>query len=176
MGTGNFYSVLPEEMKECRLYGVEIDPVAGGIAQKLYPNASIAVTGFEEAEYPDSFFDVVIGNVPFGKISVNDRRYSRHNFSIHDYFIAKSLDKLRAGGILAVITSRFTMDKESPVIRKYIAQRAELIGAIRLPETAFKEVAGTLVTADILFLKKRIQEIVPDKDNCPWLTVEKDGA
>lgn len=176
MGTGNFYSVLPEEMKECRLYGVEIEPVAGGIAQKLYPNASIAVTGFEEAEYPDSFFDVVIGNVPFGKISVNDRRYSRHNFSIHDYFIAKSLDKLRAGGILAVITSRFTMDKESPVIRKYIAQRAELIGAIRLPETTFKEVAGTLVTADILFLKKRIQEIVPDKDNCLWLTVEKDGA
>lgn len=176
MGTGNFYSVLPQEMEDCRLYGVEIDPVAGGIAQKLYPNASIAVTGFEEAQFPDSFFDVVMGNVPFGKISMSDRRYAKHNFKIHDYFIAKSLDKLRSGGILAVITSRFTMDKENSAVRKYIAQRAELIGAIRLPENAFKEVAGTLVTSDILFLKKRRQEIVPDKDNCFWLTVEKDSA
>lgn len=176
MGTGNFYSVLPREMGESRLYGVEIDPVAGGIARKLYPDAEITVTGFEEAEFSDSFFDVVIGNVPFGKISMNDRRYARHHFKIHDYFIAKSLDKLRAGGILAVITSRFTLDKENPAVRKYIARRAELIGAIRLPENAFKQVAGTLVTADILFLKKRRQEIIPDKDNCFWLTVERDAA
>lgn len=176
MGTGNFYSVLPKEMGESRLYGVEIDPVAGGIARKLYPDAEITVTGFEEAEFPDSFFDVVIGNVPFGKISMNDRRYARYHFKIHDYFIAKSLDKLRAGGILAVITSRFTMDKENPAVRRYIAQRAELIGAIRLPENAFKEVAGTLATADILFLKKRRQEIIPDRDNCSWLTVERDAA
>ncbi len=168
--------MLPQEMGESRLYGVEIDPVAGGIARKLYPDAEITVTGFEEAEFPDSFFDVVIGNVPFGKISMNDRRYARHNFKIHDYFIAKSLDKLRAGGILAVITSRFTMDKENPAVRRYIAQHAELIGAIRLPENAFKEVAGTLITADILFLKKRRQEIIPDRDNCSWLTVERDAA
>ena len=176
MGTGNFYSVLPECMKNSGLYGVEIDPVAGGISQKLYPNAHIMVKDFEKAEFPDSFFDVVLGNVPFGKISMNDKRYARYNFRIHDYFIAKSLDKLRSGGILAVITSKFTMDKENPSIRKYIAQRAELIGAIRLPENAFKEVAGTDATADILFLKKRWQEIIPNVDNSPWLSVERNEA
>lgn len=174
MGTGNFFSALPESMSQSKLYGVELEPVAGGIARKLYPQADILIKGFEDTEFSDSFFDVVVGNVPFHNIKVSDRRYDRHNFKIHDYFLAKSLDKVRSGGIVAVITSRFTLDKENRSVRKYIAQRAELIGAIRLPENAFKQVAGTEVTADILFLKKREQEIIPDEQNTPWLSVEKD--
>lgn len=174
LGTGNFFSALPESMNQSKLYGVELEPIAGGIARKLYPQADIFIKGYEDTEFSDSFFDVVVGNVPFHNIKVSDRRYDRYNFKIHDYFLAKSLDKVRSGGILAVITTKFTMDKENPSVRKYIAQRAELIGAIRLPENAFKQVAGTEVTTDILFLKKREQEIVPDERNTPWLFVEKD--
>lgn len=174
LGTGNFFSALPESMNQSRLYGVEIDSIAGGIARKLYPQADILIKGYEDTEFSDSFFDVVVGNVPFHNIKVSDRRYDRYNFKIHDYFLAKSLDKVRSGGILAVITTKFTMDKENQSARKYIAQRAELIGAIRLPENAFKQVAGTEVTTDILFLKKREQEIIPDERNTPWLSVEKD--
>ena len=174
MGTGNFFSALPESMSGSKLYGVELEPVAGGISRKLYPQADILIKGFEDTEFSDSFFDVVVGNVPFHSIRVSDRRYNRYNFKIHEYFLVKSLDKVRSGGIVAVITSRFTLDKENQSVRKYIAQRAELIGAIRLPENAFKQVAGTEVTADILFLKKRAQEIIPDEHNTPWLSVEKD--
>ena len=174
LGTGNFFSALPESMSQSRLYGVELEPIAGGIARKLYPQADILIKGYEDTEFSDSFFDVVVGNVPFHNIKVSDRRYDRYNFKIHDYFLAKSLDKVRSGGILAVITTKFTMDKENQSVRKYIAQRAELIGAIRLPENAFKQVAGTEVTTDILFLKKREQEIIPDERNTPWLSVEKD--
>lgn len=174
LGTGNFFSVLPESMNQSRLYGVELEPIAGGIARKLYPQADILIKGYEDTEFSDSFFDVVVGNVPFHNIKVSDRRYDRYNFKIHDYFLAKSLDKVRSGGILAVITTKFTMDKENQSVRKYIAQRAELIGAIRLPENAFKQVAGTEATTDILFLKKREQEIIPDERNTPWLSVERD--
>lgn len=174
LGTDNFFSALPESMNQSRLYGVELEPIAGGIARKLYPQADILIKGYEDTEFSDSFFDVVVGNVPFHNIKVSDRRYDRYNFKIHDYFLAKSLDKVRSGGILAVITTKFTMDKENQSVRKYIAQRAELIGAIRLPENAFKQVAGTEVTTDILFLKKREQEIIPDERNTPWLSVEKD--
>ena len=174
LGTGNFFSALPESMNQSRLYGVELEPIAGGIARKLYPQADILIKGYEDTAFSDSFFDVVVGNVPFHNIKVSDRRYDRYNFKIHDYFLAKSLDKVRSGGILAVITTKFTMDKENQSVRKYIAQRAELIGAIRLPENAFKQVAGTEVTTDILFLKKREQEIIPDERNTPWLSVEKD--
>lgn len=174
LGTGNFFSALPESMKQSKLYGVELEPIAGGIARKLYPQADILIKGYEDTEFSDSFFDVVVGNVPFHNIKVSDRRYDRYNFKIHDYFLAKSLDKLRSGGILAVITTKFTMDKENQSVRKYIAQRAELIGAIRLPENAFKQVAGTEATTDILFLKKREQEIIPDENNTPWLSVERD--
>ena len=174
LGTGNFFSALPESMNHSKLYGVELEPIAGGIARKLYPQADILIKGYEDTEFSDSFFDVVVGNVPFHNIKVSDRRYNRYNFKIHDYFLAKSLDKVRTGGILAVITTKFTMDKENQSVRKYIAQRAELIGAIRLPENAFKQIAGTEVTTDILFLKKREQEIIPDERNTPWLSVEKD--
>ena len=155
MGTGNFFSALPESMKQSRLYGVELEPIAGGIARQLYPKADILVKGFEDTQFSDSFFDVVVGNIPFSRIKVSDKRYDRHNFRIHDYFIAKSLDKVRAGGIIAVITSKFTLDKENQSVRKYIAQRAELVGAIRLPENAFRSIAGTDAVTDILFLKKR---------------------
>ncbi len=174
LGTGNFFSALPESMNRSKLYGVELEPIAGGIARKLYPQADILIKGFEDTEFSDSFFDVAVGNIPFHNIRISDRRYDRFNFKIHDYFLAKCLDKVRAGGIVAVITTKFTMDKENQSVRKYIAQRAELIGAIRLPENAFKQVAGTEATTDILFLKKREQEIIPDERNTPWLSVEKD--
>lgn len=173
MGTGNFFSVLPERMQASRLYGVELDTISGGIARQLYPNAEIQVKGFEQCSYPDQFFDVVIGNFPFNNIRVSDRKYDRHRFKIHDYFLAKSLDQVRPGGMVAAIISKYTMDKANPAIRKYVAQRAELVGAIRLPNTAFKAVAGTEVTADILFLKKREREIVPDEENSPWLSSEQ---
>ena len=173
MGTGNFFSVLPESMENSRLYGVEIEPVSGNIARNLYPEANIQITGFETTDYPNQFFDVVIGNIPFNAIRVNDPKYNRYNFRIHDYFLAKSLDKLRPGGILAAITSKYTMDKANPTNRKYLAQRAELIGAIRLPNNAFQQVAGTETTTDILFLQKREWEIVPDEKNSPWLSIEE---
>ncbi len=173
MGTGNFFSVLPESMGNSRLYGVEIEPVSGNIARQLYPEADIQITGFETTDYPNQFFDIVIGNIPFNAIRVNDPKYNRYNFRIHDYFLAKSLDKLRPGGILAAITSKYTMDKANPTNRKYLAQRAELIGAIRLPNNAFQQVAGTETTTDILFLQKREWEIVPDEKNSPWLFIEE---
>lgn len=154
-GIGNFIGMLPQSMQDSKIYGVEIDKVSAGIAQQLYQKTSIAAQPFEEANIPDSFFDAVIGNVPFGDIRVNDRRYNKHNFLIHDYFFAKSLDKLRPGGVMALITSRGTMDKENSAVRKYIAQRADLLGAIRLPNNTFKGNAGTEVVSDILILQKR---------------------
>ena len=154
-GIGNFIGMLPQSMQDSKIYGVEIDKISAGIAQQLYQKTSIAALAFEEANIPDSFFDAVIGNVPFGDIRVNDRRYNKHNFLIHDYFFAKSLDKLRPGGVMALITSKGTMDKENPAVRKYIAQRADLLGAIRLPNNTFKGNAGTEVVSDILILQKR---------------------
>ena len=164
MGIGNFFGMLPEKMQESRLYGVELDGITGRIARQLYPNADVKITGFEKTDYPNDFFDVAIGNVPFGQYKVADRAYDKHNFLIHDYFFAKALDKVRPGGMVAFVTSKGTMDKKSPEVRKYLAQRAELLGAIRLPNTAFKENAGTEVTSDILFLKKRdrVIDIEPD--------------
>ena len=164
-GIGNFIGMLPESMRGAKMYGVEIDKISAGIAQQLYQKTSIAAQPFEEANVPDSFFDAIVGNVPFGDIRVNDRRYNKYNFLIHDYFFAKSLDKLRPGGIMALVTSKGTMDKEKPAIRKYIAQRAELLGAIRLPNNTFSKNAGAKgVVSDILILQKRdrIIDIEPD--------------
>lgn len=175
LGTGNFFSVLPDSMKSSKLYGCEIDPIPGHIAKHLYPEADIQVTGFEKTAFSDHFFDVMVGNVPFNAIKVDDSRYNKYNLPIHDYFIAKSLDKVRPGGMLALITSKFTMDKANSKMRKYIAGKAELIGAVRLPNNAFKQVAGTEATTDILFLKKREREIVPDEENSPWLSVEQNA-
>ena len=172
-GIGNFYGCLPEEMQASRLYGAELDGLTGRIAKQLYPHADIKITGFENTSYPNDFFDVAVGNVPFGQYKVSDRQYDKHNFLIHDYFFAKTLDKVRPGGIVAFVTSKGTMDKKNPEVRKYLAQRAELLGAVRLPNTAFKENAGTEVTSDILFLKKRdrVMDIEPD-----WVHLtEKDG-
>lgn len=172
-GIGNFYGCLPEGMKESRLYGAELDGLTGRIAKQLYPHADIKITGFENTSYPNDFFDVAVGNVPFGQYKVSDRQYDKHNFLIHDYFFAKTLDKVRPGGIVAFVTSKGTMDKKNPEVRKYLAQRAELLGVVRLPNTAFKENAGTEVTSDILFLKKRdrVMDIEPD-----WVHLtEKDG-
>lgn len=164
MGIGNFFGMLPEAMQGSRLYGVELDSLTGRIARQLYPQANIRIAGFEKTDHPNDFFDVVVGNVPFGQYKVADKPYDKHNFLIHDYFLAKSLDKVRPGGVVAVVTSKGTMDKKSPAVRKYLAQRAELLGAVRLPNTAFKENAGTEVTSDILFFKKRdrIIDIEPD--------------
>lgn len=163
-GIGNFIGMLPDSMKESKVYGVELDTISGSIAQQLYQKHSIAVQGFEETNLPDSFFDIAVGNVPFGDFKVIDKRYDKHKFLIHDYFFAKTLDKLRPGGVMAFITSKGTMDKENNSVRKYIAQRAELLGAIRLPNDTFKGNAGTEVVSDILFLKKRdrILDLSPD--------------
>lgn len=163
-GVGNFFGLLSEEMSGSKLYGVELDSISGRIAKQLYPHADIQNVGYENLELPDNFFDVVIGNIPFGSYKVSDKRYNNLNYNIHDYFIAKSLDKVRAGGVIAVVTSSGTMDKQNPSVRRYIAQRAELLGAIRLPNNAFKENANTEVTADILFLQKRDRmiEIEPE--------------
>ena len=170
-GIGNFMGMLPDSMRDCKVYGVELDSISGRIARQLYQNSRIAVTGYEKAEIPDSFFDAAVGNVPFGNIKVVDRRYDKHHWLIHDYFLGKTLDKIRPGGVIAFITSKGTMDKESPAVRKYLAQRADLIGAIRLPNTAFKASAGTDVTSDILFLQKRdrIVDIEPD-----WVHLDTD--
>lgn len=163
-GIGNFIGMLPQSMENSRVYGVEIDKISAGIAQQLYQRSSIAGQPFEEANIPDSFFDAVVGNVPFGDFSVADKRYDKNHFLIHDYFFAKSLDKLRPGGVMALVTSKGTMDKENTAVRKYIAQRAELLGAIRLPNNTFKGNAGTEVVSDILILQKRdrIIDIEPD--------------
>ena len=171
MGIGNFFGMLPEKMQESRLYGVELDGITGRIAKQLYPKADIKISGFEKTDYPNDFFDVAVGNVPFGQYKVADRQYDKNNFLIHDYFFAKTLDKVRPGGVVAFVTSKGTMDKKSPEVRKYLAQRAELLGAVRLPNTAFKENAGTEVTSDIIFLKKRdrVMDLEPD-----WVHLSED--
>ena len=163
-GVGNFLGMLPVSMGNSKIYGVELDSISGRIAQQLYQKSSIAVQGFETTQLPDSFFDCAIGNVPFGQFKVSDRQYDKHNFLIHDYFFARTLDKVRPGGIVTFITSKGTMDKENPNVRKYIAQRADLLGAIRLPNDTFKSAAGTEVTSDIIFLQKRdrMVDIEPD--------------
>lgn len=170
-GTGNFFGLLPEGMQNSKLHGVEIDSLTGRIAKQLYQKANIAIEGFEKTNLPDDHFDVVLGNVPFGEIRVNDSRYNAQKFLIHDYFFAKALDKVRAGGVVMFITSKGTMDKASPEVRKYIAQRAELLGAIRLPDNTFKANAGTEVTSDILILQKRdrVIDIEPD-----WVHLDTD--
>ncbi|MBQ5865143.1 MAG: DEAD/DEAH box helicase family protein, partial [Oscillospiraceae bacterium] len=170
-GVGNFLGMIPDSMAGSKTYGVELDSISGRIAQQLYQNSSIAVTGFEKVQMPDSFFDVAIGNVPFGDFKVLDKRYDKHHWLIHDYFFGKTLDKVRPGGIVAFITSKGTMDKENSAVRKYLAQRADLIGAIRLPNDAFKRNAGTEVTSDILFLQKRdrMTDIEPD-----WVHLDTD--
>ena len=170
-GTGNFFGLLPESMQNSKLHGVEIDSLTGRIAKQLYQKANIAIEGFEKTNLPDDHFDVVLGNVPFGEIRVNDSRYNAQKFLIHDYFFAKALDKVRAGGVVMFITSKGTMDKASPEVRKYIAQRAELLGAIRLPDNTFKANAGTEVTSDILILQKRdrVMDIEPD-----WVHLDTD--
>ena len=163
MGVGNFFGLLPQEMQGSRLYGVELDSITGRIAKQLYPKADITVAGFETTDRKD-FFDLAVGNVPFGQYPVNDRAYNKLGFSIHDYFFAKTLDQVRPGGVIAFVTSRYTMDKQSPEVRKYIAQRAELLGAIRLPNNAFKANAGTEVVSDIIFLQKRDRPIDIEPD------------
>ena len=170
-GTGNFFGLLPDSMQNSKLHGVEIDSLTGRIAKQLYQKANIAIEGFEKTNLPDDHFDVVLGNVPFGEIRVNDSRYNAQKFLIHDYFFAKALDKVRAGGVVMFITSKGTMDKASPEVRKYIAQRAELLGAIRLPDNTFKANAGTKVTSDILILQKRerVMDIEPD-----WVHLDTD--
>ena len=169
-GIGNFFGMLPESMSDSKLYGVELDDLTGRIARQLYQKANIQIDGFENSVFPDSFFDVAIGNVPFGDYSVADKRYDKNHFLIHDYFLAKALDKVRPGGVVAFITSSGTMDKANPAVRKYLSQRAELLGAIRLPNNAFRANAGTDVVADILFLQKRDHPIEVDED---WLHVGK---
>lgn len=163
-GVGHFLGMLPEGMAESKVYGVELDDVSGRIARQLYPRSSISVRGYEKMDFPDNFFDVAVGNVPFGQFKVQDRRYDRLNLSIHEYFFAKTLDKVRPGGVVAFVTSSYTMDKRTSNVRKYIAQRAELLGAIRLPNDTFKAAAGTEVVSDILFLQKRdrMVDIEPD--------------
>lgn len=170
-GTGNFLGLLPDSMEKSKLHGIEIDPLSGRIAKQLYQKANIAIEGFEETKLPDTHFDVVLGNIPFGEFKVNDSRYNAQKFLIHDYFIAKALDKVRAGGVVMFITSKGTMDKASPEVRKYIAQRAELLGAVRLPDNTFRANAGTEVTSDILILQKRDRmiEIEPE-----WVHLDTD--
>lgn len=173
-GVGNFLGLLPEKMKNSKLYGVELDNLTGRIAKQLYQTADITINGYEKTEYPDDFFDIAIGNVPFGQYKVFDKRYDKHNFLIHDYFFGKTIDKVRPGGIIAFITSKGTLDKETIEVRKYIAQRAELLGAIRLPNTAFKANAGTEVTADIIFLQKR-DRLVDDEPEWLHIGTNEDG-
>ena len=170
MGVGNFFGLLPESMQNAKLYGVELDSITGRIAQQLYPQSDIKVTGFEKTTMPDSFFDVAVGNVPFGGFGVVDKKYDKHKFMIHDYFLAKTLDQVRPGGIVAFVTSKGTLDKANPAVRKYLAQRADLLGAVRLPNNAFQKNAGTEVTSDIIFLQKResLRDIEP-----PWVHLEQ---
>ena len=171
MGVGNFFGMIPENLNQSKLYGVELDSISGRIAKLLYPDANIQIKGFEKTDYPNDFFDVAIGNVPFGAYKVNDRQYDRYNFMIHDYFLAKTIDQLRPGGVAALITTKGTMDKASPEVRKYLAERADLLGAIRLPNTAFKANAGTEVSADILFFQKR-ESLT--KEMPKWINLDSD--
>ena len=158
-GTGNFLGMLPQSMSNATCYGIELDQISGRIAQQLYQTASITIQGYEKTQLPDNFFEIAIGNIPFGNFKVADRRYDKHNFLIHDYFFGRTLDKVRPGGIIAFVTSKGTLDKENPAVRKYLAQRADLLGAIRLPNNTFQDAAGTQVTSDILFLQKRASQI-----------------
>ena len=171
MGVGNFFGMIPENLNQSKLYGVELDSISGRIAKLLYPDANIQIKGFEKTDYPNDFFDVAIGNVPFGAYKVNDRQYDRYNFMIHDYFLAKTIDQLRPGGVAVLITTKGTMDKASPEVRKYLAERADLLGAVRLPNTAFKANAGTEVSADILFFQKResLTKEMPE-----WINLDSD--
>ncbi len=169
MGIGNFFGAMPEKMRGSELHGVELDSLTGRIAQQLYPGADIQIKGFEKTKFANDSFDVVVGNVPFGDYKLSDKDYDKHKFYIHDYFVAKSIDKVRPGGIVAVVTSKGTMDKENPEMRKYVAQRAELLGAIRLPNNAFKANAGTEVTSDILFFQKRERAIEINPDEIEWI-------
>ena len=171
MRVGNFFGMLPENLNQSKLYGVELDSISGRIAKLLYPDANIQIKGFEKTDYPNDFFDVTIGNVPFGAYKVNDRQYDRYNFMIHDYFLAKTIDQLRPGGVAVLITTKGTMDKASPEVRKYLAERADLLGAVRLPNTAFKANAGTEVSADILFFQKResLTKEMPE-----WINLDSD--
>ena len=174
-GAGNFFGALPENMSASRLYGVELDKISGNIAQMLYQKANIQIQGFERTDFSDNFFDAAIGNVPFGQFKVQDKRYDRENFLIHDFFFAKALDKVRPNGVVAFVTSKGTLDKENPKVRKYLAQRAELLGAIRLPNNTFAKNAGTEITADIIFLQKRERFIA--EPEAEWLKMgEKDGV
>lgn len=172
MGIGNFFGMMPDSMKESRLYGVELDSITERIAKQLYPQADVQIKGFEKTDYPNDFFDVAIGNVPFGQYKVADKQYDKNNFLIHDYFFAKTLDKVRPGGVVAFITSKGTMDKASPEVRRYLAQRADLLGAVRLPNTAFKANAGTEVTSDILFFQKRDRMVEREPD---WVHLGEDA-
>ena len=173
MGTGNFFGFMPKEIANgSRLYGVELDNLTGRIAAKLYPQANVQIKGFEDTTFPNDKFDIVVGNVPFGGYGVADSDYNRYNFKVHDYFLAKSVDKVKPGGIVAIITSKGTMDKLNPSARKYVAERAELLGAIRLPNNAFKQTAGTEAVADILFFRKRAEKIT-DLSREEWLGTGK---
>jgi adenine-specific DNA methylase len=174
MGVGNFFGLVPDKLRNSKLYGVELDSVTARIAQKLYPNANIQQKGFEKTEFSDSFFDVAVGNVPFGSYGVLDPKFDKLNLSIHNYFFAKTLDKVRPGGVMAFVTSKFTMDSRNPEVRKYLAERAELLGAVRLPNNAFLKNAGTETTMDILFLQKRDRPLDIEPD---WvhLGVTEDG-
>ena len=171
-GIGHFMGMRPETLADSKIYGIELDSISGRIAQQLYQKSSIAVQGFENTDLPDSFFDVAIGNIPFGNFKLMDKRYDKHNFLIHDYFFAKTLDKVRPGGIIAFITSKGTLDKDNPSFRKYMAQRADLLGAIRLPNNTFKDAAGTDVTSDILFFQKRDTLAIDEPD---WVHLGMDA-
>ena len=170
-GIGNFLGVLPESMEGSRFYGVELDKISGSIARQLYQKESITIGGFEDVDLPDSFFDAAVGNVPFGDFKVSDKRYDRHKWLIHDYFFGKALDKVRAGGVIAFVTSKGTMDKKDPSVRRYLAQRAELLGAVRIPNDTFSKNAGTEVTSDIIFLQKRERQIIQEPD---WVYLDRD--
>lgn len=177
MGTGNFYSVLPEQFQGSKLFGVELDSITGRIAKQLYPDADISIMGYEATKFEDNSFDVILGNIPFNSVKIYDRRYNDLNPYIHDYFFIKSLDLAKPGGIIAFITSKGIMDRKDESLREYIARRAEFIGAIRLPNTAFKALAGTDVTADVVFLKKRVQPIELDRANLPsWIETDLDRS
>ncbi|MEG0379605.1 MAG: N-6 DNA methylase, partial [Eubacterium sp.] len=170
-GIGHFIGMLPDPLKETRIYGVELDLLSGEIARQLYQKSTIVIQGFEHTDFPDNFFDVAVGNVPFGDFNIADQNYNQYHFKIHDYFFAKTMDKVRPGGVIAFITSKGTLDKANPTFRRYLSERAELIGALRLPDNTFKQEAGTEVTADILFLQKRerLSTLEPE-----WLHLDKD--
>ena len=176
-GVGNFIGLMPEKLSGVKMYGVELDSVSGRIAKLLYPEATITVNGFEKTEFPDGFFDVAVGNVPFGGYKLADRRYDRQNFFVHDYFIAKAIDKVRPGGVIAFITSNGisggTMDKQDRKAREYIAQRCDLLGAVRLPNNAFRANAGTKINADILFLQKLEAPRILEKELPEWVQTDR---